>query len=523
MRTIFFLLLATGMTCMARAEVRLAEIFNDHMVLQRDRPVPVWGWAEAGRAVTVKFGSQTKTTRTGENGRWKVMLDPLPTSELPQNLMVSAQTSVAVVKDVVVGEVWLCAGQSNMGMTVKNVRNAEKEIKAANFPLIRMYFVRSPAASTPQEHGQGLWHACAPRTVPNFSATAYFFGRALHQRLKVPVGLIHASAGGTKIEAWTSLAAMEKAPELQPLLDRWRRDVAVFEQPDHLPRNEAAKKEWQDAVKAAISAKQPLPPTPAYLGRDPLHPNRPGNLFNGKIAPLIPFAFRGTIWYQGEANVANGPLYAVQLPLLIQDWRTRWGADFPFAWVQLPNFMKREPDPDAASTWARLREAQSQALSVPKTGMTVNIDLGDQNDVHAKNKQEIGHRLALWARAEVYGEKIEWSGPRYQSHAIRSREVVIQFSHAQGLKTKDGGAAVNGFALADGTHHWRWADARIEGGQVIVSHPEIESPAAVRYAWANNPEVNLVNAAGLPTAPFRTDDWPMDRASRPQTAKAGAE
>lgn len=523
MKTTLISLLVAGLAFVVRAEVTLPAIFKDHMVLQRDKPLPVWGWADAGREITVKFGPQTKTTKTGKEGRWKVVLDPLQTSNEPQNLMVSAQTSVAVVKDVVVGEVWLCSGQSNMAMTVKNVKDAEKETAAANFPLIRMFFVQSYTATSPQEKCQGVWQACAPQTVPNFSATAYFFGRALHQSLKVPVGLIHSSVGGTAIESWTSMAAMEKQPEVQPLLEHWRSDVALFEQSDNLAKNEAAKKEWQEAVKAAVAAKQPPPPTPTYTGRDPLHPNRPGNLFNGKIAPIIPFPFRGAIWYQGESNAGNGPLYATQLPLMIRDWRTRWGAEFPFAWVQLPNFMKRETEPEAPSTWARLREAQTQALSVPNSGMTINLDVGEEKDIHPKNKQAIGHRLALWARAKVYGEKIEWSGPLYDSHAIKGREVAIQFTHADGLKTTDGGAVVKGFIIADESHHWQWAEARIDGKQIIVSHPSIQSPTAVRYAWANNPEVNLVNSAGLPAGPFRTDDWPMDNASKPLKTDANAE
>ncbi|MDZ4402338.1 sialate O-acetylesterase [Prosthecobacter sp.] len=519
MRTSFFILFVLGLALSARATVSLPVIFTDHMVLQRERPVPVWGWAEAGREVNVKFAGQTKTTKADKDGRWKVTLDPLKASNDRQNLMVSGQNTV-VVKDVLVGEVWLCSGQSNMAMTVKGVQDAEKEMAAANFPKMRMFFVQSFTATSPQEQCKGVWQACSPQTILNFSAAAYFFGRDLHQTLKVPVGLINSSVGGTAIESWTSLKVMEKQPELQPLLEQWRKEVALFEQPETLAKNEAAKKQWQDAVKAAQAASQPPPPQPPVVGRDPLNANRPGNLFNGKIAPIVPFAIRGAIWYQGESNAGNGPLYATQLPLMIRDWRTRWGNEFSFAWVQLPNFLKRETEPRAASTWARLREAQSKSLAVPNTGMTINLDIGEAGNIHPLNKQEIGRRLALWARAKVYGEKIPWSGPLYQSHAIKGNQVVIQFQHADGLKTADGSAALKGFAMADATQKWQWAEARIEGGQVIVSHPGIQTPVAVRYAWANNPEVNLINGAGLPAGPFRTDDWPMDNASMP--LKAGA-
>ncbi len=519
MRASFLLLLVLGLAFTANATVTLPVIFTDHMVLQRERPVPVWGWAEAGREVNVKFAGQVKATKADKDGKWKVMLDPLKASNDPQNLMVSGQNTV-VIKDVLVGEVWLCSGQSNMAMTVKGVQDAEKEIAAANFPLIRMFFVQSFTATSPQEQCQGVWQACSPRTIPNFSATAYFFGRNLHQTLKVPVGLINSSVGGTAIESWTSMEAMKDKAELQPLLEQWRKDVALFEQPENMAKNEAAKKQWQEAVKAAQAAKQPAPPQPVYVGREPLQPNRPGNLFNGKIAPIIPFAIRGAIWYQGESNAGNGPLYATQLPLMIRDWRTRWGNEFPFAWVQLPNFLKREAEPGAASHWARLREAQSKSLAVPKTGMSINLDIGDAGNIHPLNKQEIGRRLALWARAQVYAEKIPWSGPLYESHEIRGNEVVIRFTHAEGLKTADGSTTLKGFAIADATQKWQWAEARIVGDHVIVSHPGIQTPMAVRYAWANNPDVNLINGTGLPAGPFRTDEWPMDNFSMP--LKSGA-
>lgn len=514
MRTCLMVILGTGLTLCAHATVTLPAIFKDHMVLQRDQPIPVWGLAEAGHEINVKFADQTKITKADKNGRWKVVLNPLPASIDPRILRVSGQSTV-VVRNVLVGEVWLCSGQSNMAMTVKGVAGAEKEMAAADFPQIRMFFVQSFTATTPQEQCQGVWQACSPRTIANFSAAAYFFGRELHQTLKVPVGLINSSVGGTTIESWTSMEAMQKEPQLQPLLKRWQQDVDLFEKPDNRAKNDASKKQWQDAAKAALAAKKPAPRQPAYVGSDPLNPNRPGNLFNGKIAPLIPFAMRGVIWYQGESNAGNGPLYAIQLPLMIRDWRTRWGAEMPFAWVQLPNFQKRETDPMAPSTWARLREAQAKAQATPHTGMTINLDIGDAANIHPTNKQQIGHRLALWARAKVYGEKIQWSGPQFESHAIQDGKVVVHFQHADGLKTADGSVAVKGFAIADETKHWQWAEARIEGKQIIVSHAGIQKPVAVRYAWANNPDVNLINGSALPAAPFRTDDWPMDNASLP--------
>jgi sialate O-acetylesterase len=513
-------LLVLCLACTVRADVSLPVLFTDHMVLQQGRPVPIWGRADAGEEVMVKFADQTKTTKAGADRKWKVSLDPLPPSMATRNLRVSGKNTV-VVKDVLVGEVWLCSGQSNMAMTVSRVADAGKEMAAANFPQIRMFFVQSFSALTPQEECKGVWQACTPRTIPNFSATAYFFGRDLHQTLKMPVGLINSSVGGTAIEAWTSMDVMKDKAELQPLLEQWKKEVALFEQPDNAARNAAAKLKWEAEVKKALAAKQAAPRQPAYVGREPLNPNRPANLFNGKISPLVPFAIRGAIWYQGESNAANGPLYATQLPLMISDWRTRWGYEFPFAWVQLPNFMKRDAEPGAASTWARLREAQAASLSVPHTGMSINMDIGEAGDIHPKNKQMIGRRLALWARAKVYGEKVPFSGPLHDSHQIKGSEVVIRFKHVDGgLKTSDGSPELKGFAIADEKQNWRWGKARIEGDHVIVSHPDIQTPSAVRYAWGNNPEVNLINGAGLPAGPFRTDDWPMDNSSMPLKAPA---
>jgi sialate O-acetylesterase len=515
MRIHLYFLVALGLPFTAKADVSLPVIFTDHLVLQREKPVPVWGWAEANEAVTVKFAGQTKTIRANAEGKWKISLSAMQASDHPQELTVSGRNTI-VVKDVLVGEVWLCSGQSNMAMNVSGVVDAEKEMAAADFPLIRMFFVQSFTALTPQEKCQGVWQVSSPKTIPNFSATGYFFGRELHQSLKVPIGLVNSSVGGTAIESWTSTEVMKDKAELKPMFEQWQRDIALFETPESKAKNDATKKDWQDKVKKAQAAKQSPPWMPALVGRDPLDANRPANLFNGKIAPIVPYAIRGAIWYQGESNAGNGPLYAMQLPLMINDWRTRWGEAFPFAWVQLPNFMKRETAPDAASNWARLREAQTRALSVPDTGMSINLDIGDAGNIHPLNKQEIGHRLALWARAKVYGERLPYSGPLYERHEIKGSEVVIHFNHTDGgLKTSDGSSELKSFAIADEAQHWHWGKARIDGDQVLVSHPDIKTPTAVRYAWANNPEVNLINGAGLPAGPFRTDDWPMDNSSLP--------
>lgn len=488
----------------ANADVTLHPLFSDHIVLQRDKPLPVWGWADAGETVAVSIAGQTKNATAGADGKWRVKLDPLKVGE-PQTLTAKGKNTVTV-NDVLIGEVWLCSGQSNMGMNVQGAQNFDQEKSTADHPLLRMFTVRSGAALTPQEKCVGNWQVSTPETVGGFSAAAYFFGRELQEKLGVPVGLINSSVGGTIIEAWTSMEVMKPKAELAPVLESWEKQVALNQSPDAQAKHAEAIAQWKEAVEKAKAANQPLPKAPAAPGRPPLDNNRPANLFNGKIAPLIGYGIRGAIWYQGESNSGNGPLYALQLPLLISDWRQRWGSEFPFAWVQLPNFQAHTTAPDAPAGWASIRESMAKSLAIPNTGMSVNMDIGEAGNIHPKNKQEIGHRLALWARAKVYGEKIPYSGPLYAGYEIKGSEVILRFNHADGgLKQKEGD--LNSFAIAGADQKWHWAKSRVEGSAVVVSSPEVPAPAAVRYAWASNPDVVLFNGAGLPAGPFRTDDW----------------
>ncbi|MCX6930657.1 MAG: sialate O-acetylesterase [Verrucomicrobia bacterium] len=414
------------------------------------------------------------------------------------------------VEDVLVGEVWLASGQSNMQLPVNAATSAWKEKASAKFPQIRMFTVARHTAVTPQTNCGGVWIVCSPETVGNFSAAAYFFGRELHQTQKTPVGLINASWGGTAIEAWTSMSAQEGKKELAPVFEIWQQKTSVpYDEVKAQAQYERQMAVWTNVSEKARAdgKKQPQQPKPPVAPR--LQSNHPANLFNGMIAPLIPYAIRGSIWYQGENN-AHGEftkLYAMQLPLMIQDWRQRWNeGNFPFAWVQLPNFHKRTNDPAAPADWALMRESMLHTLSVPNTGMAVGIDVGDPDNIHPKDKQTIGKRLSLWARAEVYGEKIPFSGPLLTSHRISDGEVTLSFDHTDGgLVAKDG--ELRGFAIAGADQKWVWAKARIVDNQVIVSSSDVKSPIAVRYAWANNPDCNLYNGAGLPTSPFRTDDW----------------
>jgi sialate O-acetylesterase len=474
------------------------------MVLQRDVAVPVWGWAGAGERVTVTFAGQTKTATADAKGKWLVKLEPMPASAEPRVMEVSGS---AKIQNVLVGEVWLCSGQSNMAWTVSSSKDFETEKAAAKSPAVRMFREDSGPNPSAQEKCSGRWSVCSPDTVGGFSATAYFFGREVHQKLAVPVGLINSSVGGTPIESWTSRDVMQGKPEFAPLFERWDKAQAAWNPAKAQAQYEKQMAEWKDAeAKAKAEGKQP-PRQPQKPVEPRLATHNPGNLFNGKIAPLVPYAIRGAIWYQGESNAGTPALYATQLPLMIKDWRSRWGqGDFPFAWVQLPNFRKRTDDPGAPSSWAILREGMLRTLSVPNTGMAITIDVGEENDIHPKNKQDVGKRLALWALAKVYGQKVAASGPLLAGHKVSGSEVTLSFTHTDGGLVAKGGE-LKGFAIAGADKKWHWANAKIVGNTLVVSSADVKEPAAVRYAWAENPDCNLYNGAGLPASPFRTDDW----------------
>jgi sialate O-acetylesterase len=493
----------------AVADITLPSFFSDHMVLQSGAPVPVWGKAEPDETVTVEFEGEKKTAQADGDGKWSVKLDPLSVNGEGHELTVTAtpKSKVATrkISDVLVGEVWLCSGQSNMAFQVNRAQNFAVEKAAATLPKIRMFTVTSGAAVEPQQNCRGQWTVCSPDTVGNFSAAAYFFGRDIHAKLGFPVGLINSSVGGTEIEAWTSLDAQKNVPEVKPTLESWEKRVASWDPANAKAQLAKQQVAWQAEADAAKAAGKPAPREPRIPVDPKLDVNRPANLYNGKIAPLIPFAIKGAIWYQGESNADTAPrglAYRVELPLLIEDWRKRWGATFPFAWVQLPDFNARN-----AEGWCLVREAMLQSLKVPETGMAIALGLGEATDIHPTDKQDVGHRLALWALDTVYGGKGEWSGPLYTGNKIDDGAVTITFSHAKGLMAKGGAPA--GFVIAGEDKRFKPATAKISGEQVIVSSSEVPHPVAVRYAWADNPVFNLYNAAGIPASPFRTDDWPV--------------
>lgn len=481
----------------AIADVRLPAIFSDHMVLQRDASVPVWGWADAGEEVSVSIAGQTKKTTANNDGKWTVKLDKLAAAE-PVTLTVKGKNSLEV-KDVLVGEVWLGSGQSNMAMAVNRAQNYEEEKSAALLPQVRMFTVGRGPSDEAKDDCQGTWQVCSPETVGLFSATAFFFGRELHKTLGVPVGLINSSVGGTPIESWISPETQHESAELKPFFDAQAAVDAKFDPVAAKAQYEKALKKWEADVAKARAAKQPLPRKP----QDPVEARQRkgdvGGLFNGMIAPLVPYAIRGVIWYQGEANTmpAKAPFYQHQLPLLVKDWRTRWSDEkLPFAWVQLPNFEAGDRD------WPLVQEAMLKSLSLPNTGMAITIDIGEAKDIHPKNKQDVGKRLSLWALATVYGKDVPSSGPLPDSLQLRGKDAVVSFKHAhQGLSFKGGEA--KGFEIAGTDGGWKPAQARIEGSNVVLSSATVTAPTAVRYAWDDNPVCNLYNGAGLPASPFR--------------------
>ena len=489
----------------ALADVRLPAIFSDHLVLQRDASVAVWGWAEPGEEVSVSVAGETQATKGGKDGKWMVKLAKLKAGG-PHTLTVKGKNTLTV-NDVLVGEVWLGSGQSNMAMTVQSSKDFEQEKAAANFPRLRMFTVDRNPQRTPQSDCKGSWKITTPENVGPFSAAAYFLGRELHQKLGVPVGLINSSYGGTDIAAWTSEDAQMKVPALKAAFEKWAKDDAAYVPEKAKANFEKQLAAWKEKAKKARAAKQQPPRAPRAPVQPRLSQNHPANLYNGMIVPILPYGIRGAIWYQGEHNsrdAASGQLYGKQLPLLIKDWRTRWGCEFPFAWVQLPNFNR------PGDGWMIVRESMLKSLAVPKTGMAITIDIGDPTNIHPTNKQDVGKRLALWALGTVYGEKVSAvSGPLPSGHKIRGNEIVLSFTHTNGGLVAKGGA-LKSFVVAGEDKQWKPATARIEGDKVVVSSADVPKPVAARYAWADNPDCNLFNGAGLPASPFRTDHWPVE-------------
>ncbi|WP_375447582.1 sialate O-acetylesterase [uncultured Fibrella sp.] len=633
-----FLFLLTSVTSFG--QVRMARLFTDHVVLQRQKPIPVWGWARPREAVKVTLAGQTQQVKSDDTGKWLVRFTPLEAGG-PHTLSATAKSGSASASDVLIGEVWLCSGQSNMEFTVKQSDNFAKEKKNANFPQIRHFRVEHELALTPQsELKAGNWQLASAETVGNFTAVGFFFARELYQKLNIPIGLVHSSWGGSQVEGWISKEGMMSNDELRPTIQNlptnwqaadslvdaklrknlqmpanltvadearyldpsydfagWRKSDAIGQWewkdmrgfmgqgymaktvtlPDEMATEQTtlALAENDSPTQVYINGKLVAEGTvqgvrkltipagtwkagenklvlklgnmvnPAWYGvglkgsaadlyvEDPLQRISLGgewrlmpafaekheykrfmnnvaiSIYNAMIAPLEPMAMRGVLWYQGETNAGRSYQYRQSFPLMITDWRTKFGQDMSFYFVQLANYGANNSS-NQGSGWAELREAQTMTLSLPKTGMAVITDVGNPKDIHPTNKQDVGHRLALNALKFDYGQAVNYSSPMYDGVKFEGDKAIVSFKHtASGLVAKDKYGYLKGFELAGDDKVFYYAKAEIKGNTVIISHPNVPKPVAVRYAWADSPdEANLFNSDGLPANSFRTDTWP---------------
>ncbi len=499
--TVIFIILSGS----ASAAVRLPAVIGSDMVLQQRFEAPLWGWSGPGQTVYVRASWlwTYRQAKAAEDGRWQVVL-PTPAAGGPYRITVAEGDGAIVLENILIGEVWVCSGQSNMQWSVSNSNSPEQEIANATFPDIRLFHVERKVAETPQQDCQGTWRPCSPETVSGFSAVAYFFGREIHRELKVPVGLIHTSWGGTPSEAWTRREVLNGDNDFKPILERYQKVLDTWEQiqADYQQRIE----EWK---KVSAQAKSDGTRAPAYPGQPygPGHPHSPGGLYNAMIAPLIPYGIRGAIWYQGESNAGRAYQYRTLFPAMIDNWRSDWKqGEFPFYFVQIAPYKGQTPE---------IREAQLIALRNTKnTGMAVTMDIGDPEDIHPRNKQDVGKRLALWAMAKTYDyEGIVYSGPLYKGMKVEGDRIRLFFDYADGgLVAKDG--PLTHFIIAEEQGDFVEATAVVDGETVLVSSDQITKPAAVRYGWQNAAEPNLFNKAGLPASPFRTDERPGETYGR---------
>ncbi len=496
--------------------VKLPRIFGDHMVLQQAKPVSIWGWAGRNEPVTVLLAGQEKKVRATADGKWQVVFDPLSAGDSALEMTVRGEKGPGIVlKDILVGEVWVCSGQSNMEWALEGAASPTPEILRADYPHIRLFLVPKHTADRPKDDVDAKWSPCTPESARPFSAVAYYFGLALHQKLGVPIGLIESAWGGTDIEPWTPPAGFAAIPDVQPLLAKQEARYDEFRL--RLERELPAWEAWARETRKAIAAKAPIPPEPEspfpYNPYD--NPQAPTTLYNGMIHPLIGFAIRGAIWYQGENNRNDGLFYEKKMAALIRGWREVWKlGDFPFYYVQLAPFnygydqnVKSSDIPDFVRL-PLIWEAQAHTLHLANTGMVVVTDITDLNDIHPRNKKEVGNRLTLWARARTYGEKeLVPSGPLYKSMMVEGDKVRIAFDYiGGGLMTNDG-QPLKWFEIAGDDHIFYKAEAEIAGDTVVVKSSRVPLPRAVRFGWHQLAIPNLVNRQGLPASPFRTDSW----------------
>lgn len=509
-------LVLIGLPIALAAAVKLPAVIGDHMVVQQDKPVAVWGWADKAEPVTVRFNGQEKRAVADAAGKWRVVFDPLKAGGAPLEMTVrGASGPDIVVRDILVGEVWLASGQSNMEWAMSWLPNPAPEILRADHPELRLFLVPKRTAAEPREDVEAQWKICASEAVRPFSAVAYYFGLEVHKKLGVPVGMIASAWGGTLIEPWTPPAGYAAFPELAPILDKHLARSAEYR--DKLGKSLPEIDSWTREARKALAAKAPLPAEPALEpAENPWDsPQSPTALYNGMIHALTPFAIRGAIWYQGESNRNDGLLYTTKMEAMIRGWREVWKlGDFPFYFVQLAPYnygydrnMKGSPVVDAERL-PLIWEAQRNALRIPNTGMAVVTDIATLNDIHPPNKVDVARRLALWARAKTYGEKgLVCSGPLYKSMTVEGDKARIAFDHVGGGLISNDTQPLVWFEIAGEDRMFYKAEAEIAGDTVLVWSPRVSAPKAVRFGWHELAVPNLANKEGLPASPFRTDSW----------------
>jgi sialate O-acetylesterase len=503
----------------ATADVRLPKIFTNDMMLQRDQPVRVWGWADAGEAVSVALDGKSAATKADANGTWAL---ELPAIKAGENLELAVKgNNTLTLKNVIVGDIWVCSGQSNMEMSVQQCLGAADDIKAADLPKIRRIKINRVSSGRPESDAPaaGPWQVCSPATVAGFTAVGYYFAREVQQKTGVPIGIIDSNWGGSRIEPWVATEGLEMIAELKPAVLAKQELIRTYEKelPGKLKENE----KWIELTRRHLAEGKPTEPQPVIA---PTPDGGWSGMYNSMIHPIVRFPIKGALWYQGESNGGEGDTYYDKKRALIGGWRKQWGlGDFPFYHVQLANFQAPTEDPAGGNGWAKLREAQSKSLSIPNTGMAVIIDtvpLAEAGDIHPRNKFDVGVRLAQWALGRDYGKKdVVVSGPLFKELKIEDGKALLTFEHvgkglmigrkegrSPAVENKEG--KLKRFAVAGADKKWYWAEAGINNDTVTVSSPQVKEPVAVRYAFEMNPDgANLYNRDGLPASPFRTDAW----------------
>ncbi|TCO84397.1 sialate O-acetylesterase [Chthoniobacter flavus] len=508
-KSLGFAAIILGLVTSARAELKLPAIISDHMVLQQKQTNPIWGWDTPGTKVTVTFAGQTKSGEAGADGKWTVKLDPVPANATPQVISISG-TNKKDIQDVLVGEVWMCSGQSNMGFTISRERNGDLETAAGKSNTLRLIKVPLIGSQELKTDFTGAWKYSDADSIPSFTAVGFMFGRYLHDILGIPVGLIDNAWGGSAAEAWVRRESLEKDPRFALLMENTRQHEALLQTEKAKTDYAAAMEKWKKDVETAKAAHKTPPRAPqspeAWLTGNA----RPGNIFDGVVYPTLGYGMKGVIWYQGETNAGRAYEYAQLFPFMIEQWRKEWKeGDFPFYWVQLADYMAEKPEP-GESAWAELRESQTKTMKLPNTGQAVIDDLGEGRDIHPRNKHDVAARLVRWALVKDYGMKIPYRSPEFKSVDFKDNKADLTFdTFDTNLYTFDVDEA-RGFAVCGEDKVWHWAKGKVTGHNTIeVSSDQVAKPIAVRYAWADNPVCNVYGDDGLPLTPFRTDDFPM--------------